>query len=334
MNKLNKMLLLALVAQALLIGGARFAGRSEDRAPPRAVLPALDSAVVTRLEIVGPPKKGDGPDQERVTLAREGGSWGVADADGYPADGEKIDALLGSLSKLTTRSLVVKGATYHEKLEVADAAFQRKVTLTAGGTSRTLFLGSSPAYKSVHVRVEGEDAVYLVDDLATGDVGSRAWAWVERGYLKHGPEAVWSMNLTNAKGALQLEKNPAGGEWALVGATEPVSRTAVEDLVRKAGTINLETPVGKEERPEHGLAAPLATITLVTGTSTIAGAPPRATETVTVKVGAKLEAENQYFVKASSSPYVVRVAGWAIEPLVTKAREDLAEKPAAPAPPL
>jgi hypothetical protein len=330
MNTLNKTLLLALVAQVLIFAGVRFAGRADDRAPPRPVLPGLDPAAITRVEIWGPPKEGDGPDQEKVALAREGGQWGVADADGYPADGKKVDELLAALAKLTTRSQVVTGSTYHSKLEVAEGKFQRKVTLTAGGKARTLFLGSSPAWKSVHVRVEGEDPVYLVGDLATGDVGSRAWAWVERGYLKHGPESVWSVKLTNARGTIELERSPAGGDWAVLGSAEPVARSAVEDLVRKAGTINLETPVGKEVRPEHGLASPLATVTLVTGTSTVAGAPPPRTETVTVQVGAKLEAENQYFVKASSSPYVVRVAAWAVEPLIGKAREDLAEKPAAP----
>ncbi|CAN0587228.1 unnamed protein product, partial [Laminaria digitata] len=91
--------------------------------------------------------------------------------------------------------------------------------------------------------------------------------------------------------------------------------------------INIEAPVGKTEAPEYGLASPLATVTLTTGTSTIAGTPPPSTSEVVVKVGKKLEADNQYYLKASNNPYVVKVAAWAVTPLLEKGKEDLAKKP-------
>jgi hypothetical protein len=330
MTKLNKALMLALVVQALLVAGMRFAGGPEEKVAPRTLLPGLSAEKVTRLEIWGPPKEGDGPAQESVALNRSGGKWSIATADDYPADSKKLDELVASLSALKVRSPVVSAATYHKKLEVAEGDYQRKLVITADGKAQTLFLGSSPAFKNVHLRLEGEDPVYLAAELSVGDVGTRAWSWVDRAYLSTPENGVWSVKVENAKGSLQLDKNPADSSWAALGVTEKLAKSTVDDLVRKASTINLETPVGKTEKPEYGLAAPLATVTLVTGTSTIAGAPPQKTETVTVKVGAKVDADNQYYLKSSTSEYVVKVAGWAVEPLISKAKEDLIEKPAAP----
>jgi len=53
-------------------------------------------------------------------------------------------------------------------------------------------------------------------------------------------------------------------------------------------------------------------------------------DTYTLRVGARDDATNSYVFNASSSPYYVRVAGWAGDAFVNKTRPDfLAEPPAA-----
>lgn len=326
MTKTNKILIAVLVLQVVLIMGMRFGGESKLDYTATRVLPTLEADDVTSLQIDGPPKTGDGPPQNSVTLTKKNGAWGVASADDFPVEATKVKELLEKLESLTSRTRVLDSGTYHEKLEVAPDKFQRKVTLDAKGTKTVLYVGSSASFKNVHVRVDGQDAVYLVNDFATTDVGDRAWNWVDRDYVKLDKANVWRVDVKNAKGTLTLEKNPVDNLWAALGVTEPLDKTKVDDLVRKATQIDMEAPVSKAAKPEFGLDSPLATVTLVTGTSTIAGTPPPKTDFVTVKVGKKIEAESAYYVKASTSEYVVKVQAFGVEPLVNHTKDDLLKK--------
>lgn len=326
MTKTNKILIGLLLLQVVLIMGMRFGGESKLDYDRVAVLESFDPEAITQIEILGPPQKGDGPTQNSVTLAKKNGAWGIANADEFPVEKEKVSELLEALKGLTSRTRVLDSSVYHEKLEVADDTFLRKITLTGGGAPKVLYVGKSASFKNTHVRVDGQDAVYLVNDLSTSDIGDRAWHWVNRDYVKIPKAEVWSVNVTNPKGSMTLEKSAVDGQWAAVGLDAPLDTSVVDDLVRKATTVNMEVPVGKSVKPEHGLDSPIATVTLVTGTSTIAGTPPATTKDVTVKIGKKLDAENQYFVKSSESDYVVRVQAFAVTPLIEKTRADLVKK--------
>lgn len=327
MTGLNKILAALVVAQAGLLVGLQMQGEDTLKVTSVTVLEGLDTSKVTRLSIWGAPKEGSGPAQESVVLDKVNGAWTIGSTDGFAADGKKVDELLKTLQSLRSQTVVLEGAAYHAKLEVSADKFQRKVTLQAGETTQTFFVGSSPSFKNVHVRVEGSDQVLLVNEFGSAQIGSRAWHWVDRTYQDIPEDQVWQVRVSNAKGSLQLDKDPTSLAWAVLGQDGEVDTAAVKSLVGKARTVNIEAPVGKTEAPEYGLGTPLATVTLTTGTSTIAGAPPPSTSEVVVKVGKKIEADNQYYLKASNNPYVVKVAAWAVTPLLEKGKEDLVKKP-------
>jgi hypothetical protein len=325
MSKNNLILAIAFLAQVVLILGMRLGGEESAIPKSSAFLEGYDADKVTKLEILGPPKEGDGPDQPKVSLHKAGTAWGIADADDFPADETKVKDFLKSLGKMRVRSVVVTSSKYHDKLEVSEKKYQKKVTITQDGKDTTFFVGSSPSFKNLHVRRDGSDEVLLANEVSSGDISDRAWGWVDRTYVKYDKPNVWSVKIQNEKGAIDLERNVADDSWSVPGMTEPIKKSVMEDLIRKASQINLEEPVGKELKPEYGLGA--ATIMLITGTSTIAGVAPKATESTTIEIGKKIEKENRYYVKASSSDYVVKAASWAIDPLVQKTRKDLIEEP-------
>lgn len=327
MNKTNRLLLVAFFAQLLLIMGMRLDTDEVANMKPAKVFEGLDPAKVTRLRIAGEPKDPEDPKspaQPIVELAKDGTQWGIASAEAYPADNTKVEELLDKLAKLKSRGTVLTKATYHKKLEVAADDYQRKITLTVDGKELTFFLGSSPSFKNVHLRKDGSDDVVQAGELTTWEAGTRAWDWVDRAYVKHSEKDVWGLTIQNKNGTMRLDRG-ADGAWAVQGITEPLKKSVVDDLVRKSSSMNLEEPIGKTEKPEYGLAAPLATITLTTGTSTIAGKLPDTTKTDTIAIGAKSDSDNRYYVKASTSPYVVQVASWAVEPLINKGPKDLVE---------
>lgn len=331
-SKLNRVLGVALIAQVLLLVGVSFAKDEPKMAPPSKVYPDFSADKVTAIEIAGDAATGaaTGPAFKSVKLVKNGTTWGVASADGYPVDAAKVTTLLDNVAQLKSSGEVVSKESYYKKLEVADDKYQRKVTLTHDGQPLSFFLGSSPGFKRVHIRKAGDKDVKLVEGLSVWDVGFKAADWVDRAYVKVPESEVWGVTVENAKGRFQLERAPSG-EWAVLGARpdQVVKKTAVDELVRKAGGINLEEPIGKTAKPEYGLDAAQATITLVTGTSTIPGTLPPSTTTRTVRIGAKAPEGNAYYVRASTSDYVVTAPGWAVEALNTKAVGELFEGPAA-----
>ncbi|MCK6546003.1 DUF4340 domain-containing protein [Myxococcota bacterium] len=327
MNKTNQLLVGLLALQGLVFVGMKVGGGSAEDNRPKVVLEGFEPGKVSKLEIIGEPKDAadpKAPPQTSVTLTKTGTQWGIAAADGYPADNQKVEEFLGKLAKLKTRGPVLTSATYHKKVEVADDKFQRKLKLTVDGKELELILGTSPSLKNVHLRKAGSDEVLQVSELTAWEAGARAWDWVDRAWVKFGENDVWGIAIQNANGVLNLQKDQSG-LWNAVGATGAVKKGVLDDLVRKASAMNLEEPVGKTEKPEFGLDQPLAVVTLTTGTSTIAGKLPAELKTEVVRIGKKSDTENRYWAKSTTSPYVVELAGWAVEPLVTKSMKDLLE---------
>lgn len=333
MSKTNRLLIMLLLVQVLLLLGMRLSDTTPVANQPTKVFETLDPAKVTKLEIKGELKDESDPSsppQTTVVLTKEGATWGIASADNYPADQTKVEELLDKLSKLKSRAAVLTKAVNHKKVEVAEDKYQRKITLTADGKELAFFLGTSPSFKNVHLRRAGSDDVVQVSDLTSWEAGARAWDWVDRAYVKIPEKDVYGLRIQNKSGVIQLDRN-AAGEWIAQGVNGPLKKSVVDDLVRKASTINLEEPLGKTEKPEYRLEVPQATVTLMTGTSSIAGKMPETMKTDVIRIGEKIEKDNRYYVKASTSPYVVLGAAWAIDPFVTKTNKDLLDVPA-PAP--
>ena len=327
MSRLNQILIGLFATQLVLLAMTRAfsGGRTEQTTVD--FFPGLDKDKVTKLEILGAlPQKDDDPPQNKVVIAKVDGKWGIENADNYPVDTTKVDELVGSLAKLRTRNRVLDSSVYHDKLEVAPDKYQRKLTVTSGGESTVLYVGSSPRFKNVHVRLDGEDPVYLVNDFGTTQLGDRAWNWVDREYLNVPEDQVWQVKVKNSKGEVQLDRDPTSKEWAVLGLNQPLDQTVVNDFVRKARSVNLEAPVGKKVEASYGLGASATMVTLTTGTSTVAGLPPPTTESMTWQIGSKIDAADQYYVKSAKSPYVVKVSGFGLKPLIEKATPDFAKK--------
>ncbi|MFO0724586.1 MAG: DUF4340 domain-containing protein [Myxococcota bacterium] len=328
LGQINRLLGGALLVQIVLVAATSYARDDKKFVPPTKLFPEFVPDKVTKVAVAG--FNGTGADKKPTTvnLVKNGTAWGIEGADGYPVDATKIDTLLKNVEKLKAGAPVVEKESFFKKLEVADDEYQRKVTLTHDGKEISFFLGSSPGFKRVHLRKAGEKAVVSVEGLAVWDVGSRAQDWVERAYYKIPENDVWAVNLKNSKGALRIEKAP-GGEWAVIGAkaSEAPKKSAIDDLVRKVATVNLEEPVGKAEKPEYGLQNPTTVVELLTGTSTIPGTMPTTTHGETLLIGAKNG--SAYYVKSTKSEYVVTAPAWAIDPLTTKVAGDLFEQPKA-----
>lgn len=315
MNKLQRILLGALAAQLVLAVIVFW---------PRAATGGAGSPLLNiKTEDVSGLTISD--DQGRtVKLAKAGDGWIAASAADYPADATKITPVLDKLAAITAGQPVAQTAASHAQLQVADNKFVRKIEISTASGASTLYLGSASGARATHVRLAGQDAVYLARDVATWELGGDVLSWINAAYLSVPTADVTAFTVKNASGEFAFTKNEAGA-WTLAGLAEgeTLNAGAVTTLLNQAANVRLTAPLGKTADPAYGLAQPSATVTLTAKSGD-------QTRTITLTVGAKNATDNSYVVKSSESPYYVRVAELSVKDLVEKARDGLLQQPPTP----
>lgn len=260
-----------------------------------------------------------------IRLVRQADKWLLPEAGDFPADGGKITPALDKLLKAKIDRPVTQTEGSLARLQVADNRFVRQVELTtAGGTTRTLYLGASAGGSSVYARLAGKNEVYLARGLATWEIGADASAWIDTLYLSVPQTDVAGITLSNANGQMSFLKD-AQGTWSLtdLAAGETPNSAAITGLLSQVSSLRMVRPLGKTDQPAYGLAQPSAVLTLTTRKD-------GQEQVRTLTVGAKDAGDNTYVVKLSDSPYYVRVSEYTVQDLVTKKRTDFLQLPPTP----
>jgi hypothetical protein len=104
-----------------------------------------------------------------------------------------------------------------------------------------------------------------------------------------------------------------------LGAAETLDEAQVTAVLRRASSVRISKPMGREERPSYGMDDPNALVTLETDE-----------KTVTLRVGAKDPDEASYTVKSSESDYYVAVAETSVKALVENGRDAFLKQPPTP----
>ena len=168
---------------------------------------------------------------ESVLLLREGegdeAAWRLP--GGLPADGDKVDEVLGKLADLAAPWPVATSGDSAERFEVTESAHQRRLTLeSADEVVADFFLGTSPGYRRVHARAAGEDEVYSVD-FSNYEAPTDADQWLDKSLLGSAGEPSGIA----LDGAWHLSRKE--GEWVVKAAADaeeaPADAEAADKLV-------------------------------------------------------------------------------------------------------
>jgi len=319
MNRTNQILAVVLAVQIVLVAVA-FWPRPASVAGGESLLAGLEAEQIAQLTISDATGK-------YIKLAKGAGDWVLPEADNYPCQANKVPEFLEKIVALDTNRLVTQTPASHKRLGVADDDFQRKIELElTDGTTRQLYLGSSPSYGVSHVRADGQNEVYLAS-LSASEAGVFASNWIDTLYFSVTQDQIVALMLENDNGRFEFEKDDAG-TWTMKGlaADETLNQNNVTGLVNRIASLRMLRPLGKIEKDEYGLQEPSAVVTVQTRDE--AGA----VETQTLRVGAKSDEDNSYAVISSESPYYVRVSDYTVKDFVEKARGDFLELPPTPTP--
>ncbi len=326
MNKLNRILIVILVLQLGLAAVVLWPRRATTE-EGQSLFANLEANRVVRVTITG-------TDGNWIQLAKVGADWVLPEADDYPLQGGKVSSMIAKVAALQTGQAVTETSSSHERLGVAENAFERSVEFELDdGTRYTLYVGTSPTFGATHVRAGGQDKVYLTSDLSISDVGILPTDWAERTYFSVSQDQVMRLSLENQEGEFTFVRLVSGGElapaqetWSMtdLAQDETLSTSAVQTLLSRASSVNMLRPLGTEERAEYGMDNPAAVVTLRTQSE------EEGSKTYTLSVGAQDPDDNSYVVISSESPYYVRVSEFVVQSFVENVREDFLELPPTP----
>jgi hypothetical protein len=316
MTRFHKILIGLLAAQLALIGVLYWPRGGSAGAADATLFGAIKGSDITSVTISE--KAGNS------TLSRQGDKWVVPSAGDFPADATKLNSLADKLAGMKGGQAVGRTVTTQNQLQVADNNYSKKIDFqTANGNKYSLYLGTVSGGSATHVRVGGQQDVYLTRDVSAYDVSSDVATWIDQVYMAVPAEQAMTLTVKTATDNLTFNKG-AQGNWVMQGlkAGEQTNDSNVNAVLTALTSLRMDKPLGKQDQTSYGLAQPVAVLTAVTNSG-------GKETTHTLNVGAK--DATGYFVKSLDSEYYVHVAAFTLQGLLGYKRSDYLVQPT-PAP--
>ncbi|MDT8406310.1 MAG: DUF4340 domain-containing protein [Methylococcales bacterium] len=192
MNRTFKILGGLLVAQVLL--AAVLWGVNRPQSKTAEPLLNIDPAAVDQIEIADADKT--------VELVLKEGRWQLPALADLPAAAGKVRQLIEKLAGFKPDWPETTTAASHQRFELAEDHFQRRIKLASAGQMQAdLLVGTSPGFRKSHVRKAGDDAVYALE-ISAFDLPTQAVDWLDKHLLAvselsriQGPDyALWQQD--------------------------------------------------------------------------------------------------------------------------------------------
>ena len=120
---------------------------------------------------------------ENAVLTKDENAWFLANLNQLPVSQSQLDTALDKLSALTTNWPIATTKASHQRFELQEDNFQRRIQLFQEGNKvADLLLGSSPGFRKVHLRMLGDDNVYALP-LNTFDFPIKDQQWLDKSLL-------------------------------------------------------------------------------------------------------------------------------------------------------
>jgi hypothetical protein len=220
---MNRYLTAVFALQLAVVLGVYLSGQQDAQAKiSQQLVSATDT--VERLQIVA-------ENGNKVVIARADGQWRLPDYHQLPADQGKVTRILDKLQQTQLNWPVTTQASSHQRFKVEDDGFVRKVALGSPADEQTLLLGSSPGFRQLHLRRDGEDEVYAVK-LNSYDFPAKGDDWLDKSLLRISDE------ITALKGSdFELQRDQ--DQWRFEDLAQSVNDEQVTELLTALKQLNV-----------------------------------------------------------------------------------------------
>ncbi|TFG64246.1 MAG: DUF4340 domain-containing protein [Spirochaetales bacterium] len=312
----NKLILLCSILGLLVAAyvlGALFSYGSASKIREIALFPGLKKESVSTVEL-------SGPEGSMVLELEQTGSWMVkSGAVSYPADADKLDTLLTSISGLKQVRIVSRNAENLSNFDLTDSAARRIILKDREGRELAdMFLGKETG-KGDYVRLAKSETVLSSNKSLSFYTAQDMNYWTN---LKIFPEDLQGSDIDSItmKADLVLEKDGApvradytiyrtvvnkAEVWQLQGREDfKLDQNKADTMAKILANLRVRTFAGIKEDVPAGSAVH-AEIRFSTGT--------KASYAITV---GESSGEDQYYMMYDKSPYLYNVANWNLQALI------------------
>ncbi len=285
MSRSIKLLLLVLVLQAGLVAWVNFQGDDpgafEADTPLLAV--ELDSADAVTIE---------GMRKAALRLARRDGGWVLPGKGDFPVSSTKFEEFTGKLLGAKRSWPVGKTLVAARQLRVTEVDFERRVRFLKGkDVLGDVFLGSSPGFRKVHARLDGDEHTYAIDFNAF-DAPSDADSWYDTEVLKTAVEDIARIDL----GSYALTAGDGGFQVEGLRENEETDAGPVKELVERVAGVGFNDVLSKDGKARFDAGRPILEYVIET----------KAGSAVTYTVVSPKEGDH-YILKSSALPHYFEV---------------------------
>jgi hypothetical protein len=226
MNRFNQLLIAALVVQIIIAGGIYISNQAPAAEQMHMALLSTDSNTIDRITI-------DEGDDKHTVLSKVDGIWQLPDYHQLPASRSKVDEILAKLESTHSGWPVATTASSRERFQVADKNYQKKISVGKGDDAlQTLYLGTSPGFRQLHVRRAGEDEVYVVK-LNSYEFPSQHTSWLDTALLQPGGD------ITSLQGS-DFVLNKQGDGWQLAEGDGEAVKQEIDKLINSLARVSVQ----------------------------------------------------------------------------------------------
>lgn len=252
-----------------------------------------------------------GTEDKKLVLKKKDAEWVLPTIDEFPVADGKVDQFLKTLSRLQKGWPVATTAGAAERFKVSEEVFERKLALNSQGENLAeLYVGTSPSFRKVHLRLDGSDDIYNVP-FSAYEAAVDTEDWEDKGFLGIEEKDIQRVDLPS------VNLLRGDGKFSLVdlGDGEEMNMTESENLLRKVASPSYMSVLGKTEKPEFKRSSPAFSYTLSLAED----------KTVTYSFSKPGDGDD-YVLKVSNQPYFFKVNKYTAEGLRDATREKLVKK--------
>lgn len=250
----NKVLVIGLVALVGIFVLSRVFRSPKLEGNLRKELVVIDTAKVSEVRIAMP---------NLIRIVKEGSTWFVYDGDKkFPADRDAVKGLVATISTMKAQRMVSRKQDKWESFNVgengvnvsvyygSDVEAEFKVGKTGfnqrQGSSQ--FNGGSGIEPYTHIRVSGEDEVYIVDGFLESSFKRPVNDWRDHTFLRIPKDAVQKISFSYPDSSFVVVKSDS--LWSVAGSN--VNQAAVQSYLQTLSYKNMtsfvdEVPSGQAQ---------------------------------------------------------------------------------------
>ncbi len=241
-------------------------------------------------------------------------TWVLPESENFPVSPGRLKNIQEKLLDLKQSYPVAFTNNAAKQFKLSNSDFERKITFKKGeSVLKTVYLGTSPGFKKVYTRVEGEDNIYSVQSN-TVLFQPKAESWIDKSVYAFKDEEIAKVIigglsiLTKEPGKYLIQDIPKGQKENI---------NEIRKLVSKATRMEITETLGKKNPLPESSRVLEYIIEKKDGTE------------VTYNVY-KDSKKKEFLVHTSAVPFYSKVSNSFVDPLLGFKKEDLFEKIEAP----